>query len=233
MEIQEPSPRIILSAFRFGKVSPLLLDRRGELIARLGASHGLSEWGTTQDAAQLFTADQRRAFQISIRDMNLSIENFEDLDEATSWAGELMSQSLEALEVDEITWMGTRMHWFSAVDSFADLRDWLVERFGSVGAAAINQIDRKPSDVGVVLEFKDQKPLINMRFGPMEAQQAMEQLFRDKDATRFPDQFLFLDIDRVYADEHLRPSDALAKWNERVHDLSTLGAQLATAIAAA
>lgn len=231
MEIQEPSPRLLISALRFQTVSPLLLDKRGELVARFAQDYQLPEWNASQDTVQLVTRDGRRLFQLSVRDMFVSIENFEDLGEATDWARGLMSDTIEALAVDRITWTGVRMHWLSAVDSFNELRRWFMDRFGNTPIAAAKALGRESSDLGIVLEFKDEKPLYSMRFGPMRAEQAMAQLFRDKDATHYPDEFLLLDIDSVYPDDALNAAEALGKWHERVDNLSSLGDRVARAIA--
>jgi hypothetical protein len=233
VEIQEPSPRLLIAALRFGAVSPLLLDVRGKLIASISKESGLSEWNALPDSIQLYSTDARRFFQASIRDVYVSIENFEDLEEAKSWARDVIAGTLEGLDIGEITWMGTRMHWLSATGSFSELRDWFISRFGSVAPSAIDAIGRAPSDVGVVLEFKDVTPLITMRFGPMTAEQAMTQFFRDKDATHFPDEFLFVDVDQVHPDEHLNPRQAISTFDERVDNLAVVGGQVATAIATA
>lgn len=231
MEIQEPSPRMLISAFRFQTVSPLLLDRRGELVARFATDYDLPEWNASQDTVQLVTQDGRRLFQLSVRDMYVSIENFEDLGEATDWARGLMSDAIEALALERVAWTGVRMHWLSAVDSFNELRRWFVDRFGDAPHAASKALGRESSDLGIVLEFRDEKPLYSMRFGPMRAEQAISQLFRDKDASHYPDEFLFLDIDSVYPDDALNGAEALGKWQERVDNLSSLGDRVARAIA--
>lgn len=224
---------MLITALRFGAVSPLLLDHRGELVARLSKRYDLTEWNSPSDSlVQLYTKDARRLFQVSIRDLFFSTENFDELEEEEDWASSIMSETLEMLGVEEIVWMGTRMHWLSATDSFSDLCKWFMERFGIV-APAVKVLDREPSDVGVVLEFKDKNPLITLRFGPMRARQAMDQFFRDKDPTHYPDDFLFVDIDRVQPDERLKAKDALSKWKERVDNLASQGAQIATAIASA
>jgi hypothetical protein len=224
---------MLITALRFGAVSPLLLDTRGALAARLSETFDLPEWNAPPDSLQLYTKDARRLFQASIRDIYLSTENFESLEDEQSWASDIMSETLQALGVREIAWMGTRMHWLSAADSFSELCDWFMSRFGSVAPTAAAVVDRVPSDVGVVLEFKDKNPLVSMRLGPMRAEQAMSQFFRDKDPTHYPDNFLFLDIDRVHPDDGLKAKDALSKWIERVANLSALGQQVATAIASA
>jgi len=233
VEIQEPSPRLLIAALRFGAVSPLLLDVRGNLIASISKQSGLTEWNALPDLVQLYSADARRFFQASIRDVYVSIENFEDLEEARSWASGVIAGTLEGLDIAEISWMGTRMHWLSAAGSFSELRDWFISRFGSIARTAIDAIGRGPSDVGVVLEFKDRSPLITMRFGPMTAEQAMTQFFRDKEATHFPDEFLFVDIDHVHPDEHLNRRQAISTFDERVDNLAILGGQVAAAIARA
>jgi hypothetical protein len=233
VELQDPSPRLLITALRFGAISPVLLDTRGTLAATLSENFGLPEWNAPADAVQLYTKDARRLFQVSIRDVYFSTENFEDLEEERSWGTSIMSATLEALGVAEIAWMGTRMHWLSATDSFRELCDWFMSRFGSAVPAAAGVLGRSPSDLGVVLEFKDKNPLVTMRFGPMRAEQAISQLFRDKDPTHYPDDFLFLDIDRVHPDETLKTRDALSQWNKRVASLARLGEQVAMEIASA
>jgi hypothetical protein len=223
MEIQEPSPRLLLSSLRFQSVSPWVLDKRGELIARFSEKFELPEWIAQQDVVQLYTTDLRTLFQLSARDVYLSIENFEDLAQATDSARTFLSDALEALKVEQISWTGTRMHWLAAADSFEELCAWFTGRSGSIAGALSASLDRTASDIGLVVEFKDKDPLVTTRLGPMRAEQAMAQFFRDKDVTHYPEQFLFLDLDRVHSNDRLKPAEALSHWKERVDSLSTLG----------
>lgn len=223
MEIQEPSPRLLISALRFETVSPWLLDRRGELISRMSKKYDLPEWLAQQDLVQLSTSDSRRLFQMSSRDVYVSLENFEDLTEAIGAAEGFISDALDALEVDRITWTGTRMHWLAAADSFDQLCAWFAYRSRALTGALSDILNRSPSDVGLVLEYKDKDPLITVRVGPMRAEQAMAQLFRDKDVTHYPEQFLFLDLDRVHSEDRLKRPDALSQWRQRVDSLTKIG----------
>ena len=86
MEIQEPSPRLLISGLRYETVSPWLLDKRGELIAHFSKKYELPDWNAQQDVVQFYTKDARTLFQLSVREVYVSIENFEDLAEATDSA---------------------------------------------------------------------------------------------------------------------------------------------------
>ena len=127
MEIQEPSPRLLISGLRYETVSPWLLDKRGELIAHFSKKYELPDWNAQQDVVQFYTKDARTLFQLSVREVYVSIENFEDLAEATDSAQNFMSDALEALKVERISWTGTRMHWLAAADSFEELCAWFHE----------------------------------------------------------------------------------------------------------
>lgn len=226
MEIQEPSPRVLISGLRYDTVSPWLLDKRGELIAYFSKKYELAEWNAHQDVVQFYTTDTRTMFQLSVREVYVSIENFEDLAEATGSAQNFISDALEALKVERISWTGTRMHWLAAADSFQDLCAWFAIQSGSIAGAIAASLDRKASDIGLVVEFKDKDPLVTTRLGPMKAEQAMAQFFRDKDVTHYPEQFLFLDLDRVHPNDRLKRSEALSQWRQRVDSLSALGEAL-------
>ena len=60
----------------------------------------------------------------------------------------------------------------------------------------------------------------------MKAEQATAQFFRDKDVTHYPEQFLFLDLDRAHPNDRLKRSEALSQWRQRVDSLSALGETL-------
>ena len=149
-----------------------------------------------------------------------------------SWVEGALATATEALGVATISWMGTRMHWLSASDSFRSLCAWFQERFGVLGSTAAGAVGRNTSDLGAVFEFKDADPLVSVRIGPMKAEQAMAQFFRDKSPSRYPEQFLFVDVDRVWANETLDSSKAIASWKQRVNELAALGDGLARAVAA-
>jgi hypothetical protein len=205
---------------------PLAARPKGRADRALAEKHGLPDWTAQQDVVQLYTTDGRTLFQLAVRDVYVSIENFEDLAEAIASAQNFMADAIDALKVDYISWTGTRMHWFAAADSFEELCDWFAARSGGIAGAVSARLDRKASDIGLVMEFKDKDPLLAIRLGPMRAEQAIAQFFRDQDLTRFPEQFLFLDVDRVHPNDRLKPAEALSQWKQRVDSLSTLGEAL-------
>ena len=75
------------------------------------------------------------------------------------------------------------------------------------------------SDLGWVFEYRDHSPEHVVRVGPMRVEQLLEQVFGSRKRDLFPEQFLYVDMDRIHrgdgiipADEAVTRAEALLGW---------------------
>lgn len=205
MELQELTATAITVQVRF-RLAPAFADKRGAMIAALCEAHGLSEYGWAETFLQVTNPEQTKRLVIGSRELRISYEHVERIDDFVTAAREFIEYGVTELALDELEFLGVRSHWLAAVDSFEELRDWLAAWLtpdNPVSAAVAAQ----PSDLGWIFEFRDQSPEYVARIGPMKVEQLLEQIFVTSQRDLFPEQFLFLDLDRVYRGDHA-PSTA-------------------------
>ena len=123
--------------------------------------------------------------------------------------------------------MGLRSHDFAPVDSFEDLRARLVGTVAPPTTALAGFVGKSLTDVGWVFEYHGDDPRVAVRFGPMRADQARTTLFRDKDESHFPPEFLILDVDRVLEKSLTDGPSAIERWADSVEKNRALVARLA------
>lgn len=215
MELQELTCRALIANVRF-RLSPTLADNRGAMIRELGSIVGTEEFGWTETGIDLFSSDQRDHFRLTGRDLVASSEHFESIDDSFAKTKAFTAAAVAALQVEEFAFLGVRTLWLAATDDFDALRDGLVDRFGATMAELGEVAGKRPTDVGWVYEFHGSDPRITVRMGPMKVEQALE-MFRVKDASLYPPEFLFLDLDRFMSDDSA-PIDRLEHKLDRAID---------------
>lgn len=227
MELQEFSPHLLISQVRLKSPHPVLFDKRGALIEELREMLEAPEWAYQQDGLQVSSSDGRELFRLTVSEAYVSLENFEDFEAAVEKTRRFLGFALEALGEPDITWMGVRSHDLAPADSLDSLREHMVEGLSAPLADLSGLVGKQPTDVGWVVEFHGEDPRITVRLGPMVPEQATAVFFRDKDESRFPPQFLFLDVDRVLADSTFSSAEVLERWEASLTKARAITARLA------
>jgi hypothetical protein len=212
VEIQEPVLRSVLSELRY-PATPRFIGARGELIERLRTLRASRDWNMAEQFVQVFTdGEPDHLLQVSAGNMAFSFETLpaSESKELTAAAAETV---LETLGLDEVSYVGVRSWWLAAADSFEDLRDHMVELLATNSKSILEPVGQKPSDAGWVFEFRTSQPEHVMRIGPMGAEQAAREWFRDKEPGNYPPHFLFVDIDRHYNGEVIAADEVLDRWD--------------------
>jgi hypothetical protein len=226
MELQDFVLKGVTSQLRWGVVTPRFIDRRGALIEALTAQHDLTEWGYGDDGLEVFKQDQSIVLAAGNREARGIFENVEDTGEVSRTCRGFFEFVLGELEISAISFVGVRSFWLAPTDSFEGLNAWMIEKL-SPGVGPLSEaIGTNPTDAGWVLEFHAADPKHTLRFGPMNPQQAMGQIFRDQNAENYPPQFLFLDFDRVYNEDKIDRSAALDRWEKSFGRNLEIGAKL-------
>ncbi|MDQ6775392.1 MAG: hypothetical protein M3071_04030 [Actinomycetota bacterium] len=211
MEIQEPVLKSVLSEVRF-RPTPRFPEKRADIIARLQEVRGLENWNMADQFVQALTeGDTDDLLQVSIGNAAFSFEN-PVATEARSATEEALNMVLDVLEIEAAIYVGVRSTWLAAAESFDELRDFLVANLGGASTSVLEPVGQKPSDVGWVFEFRATQPQHVLRLGPMQQEQASNQIFRDKDPENYPPNFLFLDLDRLYSASPVPREELIGRW---------------------
>lgn len=212
MELQEPILKAVISEVRFD-ATPRFPDARATIIEQVREAEGLKTWVMNEAFLQVFTeGDPRTLLQVSNANFSASFENTERQD-CRETTRRTFETALEALKLETVTFIGVRSLWLAATDDFDSLNDRLIETIGAGSPSILEPVGQKPSDSGWVFEFRTTEPEHLLRLGPMKPEQAMTQIFRDKEASNYPPEFLFLDLDRQYRTSTTGTSAVIARWS--------------------
>jgi hypothetical protein len=229
MELQELVVRAITIQMRF-KLAPMFADRRGSILSALLAEHSdLSDYGWTETGLQLSNPQRTRIMLVGSGEIRLVYEHLERIDDFTSVASEFFPRSLEELAVDQVAFLGIRSYWLAAVDSFDELCDWTVKRFSPTEPFS-EAVGARSTDTGWVFEYRAQDPEHIVRVGPMKVQQLTEQILGTSEADLFPEQFLFVDIDRIFRRDPIPTADVAARMQDSLDRALTLGQRIGAAL---
>jgi hypothetical protein len=172
----------------------------------------------------VFTTDRREWFRLDGKDLLASCEHPTDLELAAARIKRFVEESTDILDLERFTFMGVRSYWMAPTDDFDALRDTLIDRFGGGTSTIAAVAGSRPSDVAWVYEFHDGQPQITVRVGPMKAEQAMTQFFRAEDATLYPPESLWLDVDRVIIDEDQSADQIMLRLTRAIeHNITVAG----------
>jgi hypothetical protein len=197
MDLQEPVLKSLIAEMRF-EPTPHFPARRADIIDQLMAQFDLKNWTMSEQFIQVLTEDDSRVLlQASAGGTSASLENI-DIEDCQRTAEKLFDIVLARLNVESVVYVGVRTMWVVAADDFDSLNEWLVTRLSDGARSVLQPFGQKPSDSGWVFEFRSSEPQHVFRLGPMKVDQAITQVFRDKDPDHYPPQFLFFDIDRLY-----------------------------------
>jgi phosphoglycolate phosphatase-like HAD superfamily hydrolase len=221
VEIQELACKALIANVRF-PLSPLIIDNRGTLIQRMSAALDATEFAWRENGVDVFTTDEHNLFRIGGRDLVASCEHFSDLEAAAGKIRTFVETGLEFLDVEQVLFLGIRTHWVAATDSFDELRERLLDNFAGGAAKLANLAGKQSTDVGWTFEFHGSDPRVTVRMGPMKSEQAMRQIFRVEDPALYPPEFLFLDVDRVLADDPQPAHEIIARFNRALEHNLTL-----------
>lgn len=212
MELQEPILKAIMSEVRFD-ATPRFPEARATIIEHVRDAESLKTWMMSEAFLQVFTeGDPRVLLQVSNANLSASFENTER-QESREATRRTFETALEALKLETVTFIGVRSLWLAATDDFDQLNDWLIDTVGAGSSSILEPVGQKPSDSGWVFEFRTTEPEHLLRFGPMKQEQATAQIFRDKEASNYPPQFLFLDLDRQYRTPITGASAVIDRWS--------------------
>lgn len=212
MELQEFVVKSITSQIRFEKPALRFFDMRGELLESLLVEAGLENWSLSDQGLEASTPDESRIVMVTAGDARVVLENLDNPEETKVQVRNALRHVLTELGVGNVRSVGVRSWWMAATDSFEQLNDWVCDKLSPPASAMFNAVGSRPTDSAWVFEFHKSDPKHNLRIGPMTAEQAMRQVFRDQKPENYPDEFLFLDLDRIY-NQNLVPADGvLERW---------------------
>lgn len=215
MEIQELTLQAVVSQLRPTQPSLHFVDNRGSILEQLKEDLGLPEWGYSHDFVELFSKDRSAAIHVASDEVRVMFEHIEDPGDVREMSEQVLESMFDRLKLESFRFIGVRTWWTAAADSFEELNDWMVDRFSKSGKDLFDAVGQKPTDSAWVFEFHDKDPKHTLNIGPMTAEQAVSQTFRDNDPENFPPQFLYIDLDRVYNDDpDLNRPDALDLWRK-------------------
>lgn len=228
MELQELVVRAATMQFRF-RLAPRFADVRGALIEELREANDLSEYGWGEAHVQLHNAERTRQLIVGSRELRIVYEHIERIDDFLDTARAFFERGLEALGVRELEFLGVRTYWLAAVDSFDELRDWMVERLSPSEpfSAALGDV---MTDVGWILEYRRQDPQHIIRIGPMTVDQLIEQVLGTSERELFPDAFLFLDLDRMYKETPIAADNAVERAFDAFQRSLAIGEKIAATL---
>jgi hypothetical protein len=232
VELQELVLRAATIQMRF-PLEPMFADVRGALIRELRTRFSLQDYGWAEAVLQASNEARTQTFIIGSRELRVSYEHLERVEEFIEASRSFFEFGVETLQLEAIEFLGVRTYWFAAVDSFEELRDWLAGQLaaGSPFGPALNQ---RLSDIGWSFEFRDQSPEHLLRVGPMRVEQLLDQIFATDDRDLFPEQFLYVDLDRIVrAPPAIEASEAAARAVNSVDAAMRIGERIAASVATA
>jgi hypothetical protein len=212
------------------RLAPRFADVRGSLIEELSNNYDLREYGWGESQLRVANEDATRTLIVGSRESRFVYEHLERIDDYVQGGRAFFSHVLETLGVTEVEYLGVRTFWMAAVDSFEDLvawmREWLTPDEPFSGFAST-----KLTDVGWMFEYHESDPKLSVRLGPMKVEQVIEQFVGTDKRDLFPEEFLFLDLDRIYNDDPIATDGAVDRWEESLRKNLELGTKLGAALA--
>jgi hypothetical protein len=230
VELQELSLKSVRTQLRF-KPTARFADVRGHITEELSRTHDLSEWGWGDAFVHVFSPDRTTNLVVSGRELQAGFEQIHRLDDLRESMAGFFEFGLETLGVDEVIFLGIRTYWIAAVDSFDELRAWLIESLSQGVDPLLEPFGGSPSDVGWTFEFHQKDPKHSIRFGPMKQAQLVEQILATNSTEGIPLEFLFVDLDRFYNDGPIEARSVPERWNDSFQRSLDLGAQLGRIVA--
>jgi hypothetical protein len=229
VDLQELVVRVAIGQMRF-RLAPRFADLRGALIEELAQRYDLHEYGWSETQLRVGNEDLSRSLIVGSREGRFVYEQLERIDDYVENGRAFFGHVLDTLGVDEIQYLGVRTYWMAAVDSFDDLVAWM-RQWLSPDEPFSGLAPTKLTDVGWVFEYHEKDPKLSVRLGPMKVEQVIEQFVGTDKRDLFPEQFLFLDLDRLYNEDAIPAGDAVARWEESLRKNLELGSKLGAALA--
>jgi hypothetical protein len=225
VELQELSLKTVWTQLRF-RPSSRIADIRGQIAEELSKAHELPEWGWGEDVAHVFSSDRTTNLIVTGRELRAGFDKIERLDDLRQTITSFLSYGLDVLGVEEVMFLGVRSYWLAAVDSFDELRDWLIASFSGGAAPLLEALGDSPTDAGWVYEFHKQDPKQRLQFGPMKQAQLVEGVLTTDSSEGIPPEFLFVDMDRVYNDKPTEVGRVIERWSDSFQRTLDLGERL-------
>jgi hypothetical protein len=229
VDLQELTVRVAIGQMRFD-LAPRFADVRGALIEEFRSQYGLEKFGWGDAEVRVTNEDLSRSCIVASRDARLVYEHIERIDDYLNDGRTFFAHVLETLGIEEVAYLGVRTFWMAAVDSFDDLVTWMREWL-SPEEPFSEFAPGKLTDLGWVWEYHEKDPKLSVRVGPMKVEQLIEQLVATDKRDLFPEEFLFLDLDRLYNEDPIPPQDAVARWEDSLWKSLELGPKIGAAIA--
>lgn len=211
MEVQELACKALIANVRF-PLSPRMIDNRGQLIERFAEVLGTEQFGYSDLGVDVYTTNEHDHFRLTGTSLTASCEHPESVEETGERIKRFVREGVDALGVQHVQFLGVRTFWVAPTSSFGELRDALMERFSTAPARLADLAGKRPTDIGWHFEFHGSDPKVTVRMGPMTSEQAMANIFRVGDASLYPPEFLFMDLDRVLNDD----AQPAAEVNDRL-----------------
>lgn len=216
MELQEFSLIGLIGQLRFA-LNPKYPDVRGEIITDMVSRLDLPHWGWGDEVINFHNEDRTWTLLAGGREARGVFFRIEEVAEIVGVATELFEATLSHLQVTEVNFVGARTYWGAAVDSFDELRDYVIQDIGTSKFGDLIAATGTPaSDVGFVVECHSQDPKHTFRFGPMTRAQAASVYMPDAPQEDLPENFLFLDLDRNYNEKTFPADEAITQWQRNI-----------------
>jgi hypothetical protein len=232
VELQELSLKSVWTQLRFAPQARFA-DVRGQVTEELSRTHDLAEWAWGDALVHVFSADRTTNLIVTGRELRAGFEHIERVDDLRESVRSFFSFGLDVLGVEEVIFLGVRTHWLAAVDSFDELRDWLVSTFSRGAAPVLEPFGGSSTDAAWVFEFHQQDPKHSLRFGPMKQAQLIEQHLATDSSEGIPAEFLFVDMDRVYNESPIESEGVIQRWADSFQRSLDIGERLGQAFSTA
>lgn len=232
MEIQEFAPRHVIAQLAFRRNQAAVIDRRGALAGELHELLGTSSASLEATAAEATTRDGMSKYRIGMSQL-LAVLHVDGFDEDSEKVETFFRRGMELLDMPSLTRVVAHTSDVAAVPSFEELRDALLEGLSSDSQQLRDAVGVNFSDVGWFYDFRDDRWIVEIRFGPMQDTE-LRQLFDPPETAEFPAASLFVDVKVVspVRDSDNDPLDLWASALERNREITTnLSAWLREALA--
>jgi hypothetical protein len=221
MELQDFAPHLLFVQLVFKEQSPAVIDQRAKWITTLRDDFGAAECTAEAAAVEAFSGDKREQYRVGTAQIVASVENFDDVHEASEKLGQFARTALDRLERPQVAHLRVRTIDLAATDSFEGLRDALAEGFSVPRGEVADLVGSPMSDAGWVFEFTDGNPQVTFRFGPMRASQ-IKTMLRDQRDDQYPAEFLFLETDYVQNEVDLDLDEAVDRLAANIDNERTI-----------
>ena len=174
------------------KPNPTILDKRGK-IAELLSGKPFDRWGISQNRIDFTNKDCKYILGFfSFRNLGFSCVYPQPVEYFVEEAKKFIKKAQSFYDINEIRRIGVRSIFLTEVDDFKKTMHAYRDRFLKLNDEDVKKFGGDLVDVGFPLNFSTGDSRFNIRMGPMEKKQALEQY---GDEEEIPETAIFVDVD--------------------------------------